>query len=398
MLNDTTLGEMLGAVSEQLLDKILTIVPDHRLSGGEIVTLVKHAARSGWVFALNADPKSPRGYRGTFVLRGGASRENRALTSRLMGWFMRGAAKPKIDTKEGRSLIVVSPPVAQSQSAPAAGWAWWAEKDDLVVGLVNPGSAEAIIATLDGKNPSAVEHAHIKELGKSDGTFEPVCFGFADPAGAPESATELSTLLKDLKTKGGVDRLELRWGFEGEALLSVVRLVAAKPRKGLLAVVDNPTFSKTSLLPMPDQIDSFVATSISTRNLVDAIKQMAPSSALKEQIEEIAASIRNAGSIDLENDLLAHLGPRMVSYLAPGRSAATNDNSLESVLQRRLEPDRRDRSHAIRFSQADPGRRGEQSHGFQQGARRRHRGAQQRAQGPGDRESPRRAQRGRKER
>ena len=41
MLSDTTLGEMLGAVSEQLLDKILTVVPDHRLNGTEIVTLVK---------------------------------------------------------------------------------------------------------------------------------------------------------------------------------------------------------------------------------------------------------------------------------------------------------------------------------------------------------------------
>jgi hypothetical protein len=332
MLNDTTLGEMLGAVSEQLLDKILTVVPDHRLSGGEIVTLVKHAARSGWVFALNADPKSPRGYRGTFVLRGGASKENRALTSKLMGWFMRGAPRPKIESKEGRSLIVVAPPAAQAQTATGTGWTWWAEKDDLVVGLMSPGSAESIIATLDGKNPSAVEHAHIKELGKSDGAFEPVCFGFADPAGATESSSELSTMLKGLKAKGGVDRLELRWGFEGEALLSVVRLVAAKPRKGLLATFDNPTFSKTTLIPMPDQIESFLATSINTRNLVAALKQIAPSSAVKDQIDEIAESIRTAGSIDLENDLLAHLGPRMVTYLAPGRSAATNDNSLESVL------------------------------------------------------------------
>ena len=68
---------------------------------------------------------------------------------------------------------------------------------------------------------------------------------------------------------------------------------------------------------------------------------MAPSSAVKDQIDEIAESIRAAGSIDLEKDLLAHLGPRIVAYLAPGRSAATNDNSLESALSGALEPDRR---------------------------------------------------------
>jgi hypothetical protein len=333
MLNDTTLGEMLGTVAEQLLDKVLSVVPDHRLNGNEIVTLVKHATRSGWMFALNADPQAPRGYRGTFVLRGGASKETRAITSRMMGWFMRRSPRPKVETKEGRSLIIVAAPVAQPKPAPDTGWVWWAEKDDLVVGLMNPSSADAIIATLDGKKPSAVEHDQVKELGTLDGKFEPVCFGFAESAQIGESATQLSTLLKGLKTQGGVDRLELRWGFEGEALLSVVRLVAAKPRKGALAVFDSATFSKSSLLPMPEQIDSFLATSISSRHLVDAIKQMAPSSAVKEQIDEIAESLHNAGSIDLENDLLAHLGPRMVAYLAPGRSAATNDNSLETVLK-----------------------------------------------------------------
>ena len=60
MLNDTTLGEMLGAVSEQLLEKLLSIIPNHRLNGGEIVTLIKHSA--GFRLGrrrLNADPRPP---------------------------------------------------------------------------------------------------------------------------------------------------------------------------------------------------------------------------------------------------------------------------------------------------------------------------------------------------
>ena len=121
-------------------------------------------------------------------------------------------------------------------------------------------------AALDGKKPSAVDHEHIKELGKPDGKFEPVCFGFVDPTGAAGSSTPPSTLLNGLKTEWGVQRLEVRWGFEDAALMSVVRLVAAKPRKGALAVFDGPTFNKTSLLPMPENIDSFVETSISSRH------------------------------------------------------------------------------------------------------------------------------------
>src|SRR5439155_22096939 len=49
MLTETPLGAMLEAVASQLLDKALTFVPDHKLSGGEIVTLTKHLFRAGWV-------------------------------------------------------------------------------------------------------------------------------------------------------------------------------------------------------------------------------------------------------------------------------------------------------------------------------------------------------------
>ena len=292
----------------------------------------------------------------------------------------------------------MSSAVAQPQS-PESGWVWWAEKDDLVVGLHESGSAEAIIATLDGKKPSAVEHERVKELAKADGTFEPVCFGFARPGrGLGKRKPELSACLTRLKAKWGVDRLELRWGFEGDALLSVVRLVAAKPRKGPLATFDGPTFSKTTLLPMPDQIDSFLATSISTRHLVDADQADGHWSAVKDQIDEIAESLKTAGSIDLENDLLAHLGPRIVAYLAPGRSAATNDNSLESALSGGWSPTAAIAALQSAFPKLTLVAEVKNPDGIQQGARRRHRGAQQRAQGPGDRKSPGRAQGGRKER
>ena len=117
MLTETTLGEMLGAVSEQLLEKVVNYIPGHRLSGSEIVSLIKHSARSGWVVALNADSKAGSGFRGTFVLRGGASKENRLLTSRLMGWVM-GSSRPKVQKKEGRNLVVV--PAAGA--AHASGW------------------------------------------------------------------------------------------------------------------------------------------------------------------------------------------------------------------------------------------------------------------------------------
>ncbi len=335
ILNETTFGEVLGAVSEQLLDKVVSYVPSLKLAGSEIVTLVKHTARSGWVLALNSDAKARSGYRGTFVLRGGASKDNRLLISRLMGWVM-GASGRKVEKKEGRQLIVVTGPGAQE----ASGWAWWAEKDDLVVGFMDPSSADSIIAALDGKTPSAVEHEVLKDLVKPEGKFEPVCYGFAMPAGTGGSSNALATFLNSLKTEWGADRVDLRWGFESEALVTVTRFVTSKPRKGALAAFDGPTFDKTTLLPMPDQVNSFVETSLNLRHLLDLIKRMAPSTEVKEQIEEMAESLKTEGSIDFEKDVLGHLGPRMVAYLAPGGRSAmtTGDDSMASVLKEGWNP------------------------------------------------------------
>ncbi len=331
MLNETTLGEVLEAVSEQLLEKAVSFFPDHRLSGKEIVTLVKHSARAGWVVALNADSKARLGYRGTFVLRGGASKDNRGLSSRLMGWFM-AASKPRVEEKAGRQLVIVPEAGAQANATNTGGWAWWAEQNDLVVGFLDPKSAEATIAVLDGKAPSAVDHALIKDLAKPEGKFEPVCFGFVDPAVATGSSSQLATRLQGIKANWGADRVDLQWGFEGEALLSMMKLVGAKPRKGLLAAFDGPSFNKTSLLP-PDQVNSFVETSINPKQFLDLIKQMAPSDEVKEQVDEIAKSVKSHVTIDFERDVLGHIGPRMVAYVAPGKSAVTNDDSLDGAFK-----------------------------------------------------------------
>ena len=50
MLNQTPLGVMLEEVAAQLLDKGMSYLPNRRLSGTEVVTLVKSVAKNGWVF------------------------------------------------------------------------------------------------------------------------------------------------------------------------------------------------------------------------------------------------------------------------------------------------------------------------------------------------------------
>jgi hypothetical protein len=338
MLNGTPLGVMLEEVCGQLLDKAMTFVPNHRLSGPEIVSLFKGASKSGWVLALNLNPKGPDHVRGTFVQRGAVGKALKPISSKLMGWMMGTNPKYKIDKKDGRTIVVLS--AGSAATGPAAvlnaGWAWWAENDDLVVNFMSPAGVDAVIAALDGKTAASIDHPVINELKKPEGTFQPVCVAFAETANCPEAPNKLVELLRSLKAEHGLDRIDLRWGFDDEALMSVSRLVAPKPRKTSLAFLDQPTFKKDSLLPMPDSVESFVELSINTNTLVESLEHLGPPGTVKGKVDELAEMIKKSGQIDLRKDVLSHLGPRMVAYLAAGRSAATNDDSLEAALKNGL--------------------------------------------------------------
>ena len=115
--------------------------------------------------------------------------------------------------------------------------------------------------------------------------------------------------------------------------MSVTRVTAPPPRKPTLAFLDKPTFEKSSLLPMPDSVESFVELSVNPAKLLAALEKIAPEGAFRESVDQLTEAIKTAGSIDLQKDLLAHLGPRMVAYLGPGQSARTNDDSLEAALK-----------------------------------------------------------------
>jgi len=334
MLMDTPLGGMLEEVSAQLLDNVLSVVPDKKVTGAEIVTLVKNAAQSGFVVAVNANAKNPSDpLLGTIVLRGAASKQIRTISGRLMGWLMGAEAKPKIEFKEGRTIVSVP----FGAVAPNQGWAWWAEKNDLVVYSRFPAGAETTLATLDGKNPSALDHPLVQELSKPEGTFHPVFIAFVDAASCPDMPNGLTQAVRQLNDKG-IHRLDVRWGFDDDALVTVARLVAPKPRKLPAAFFDQPTFEKTSLLPLPDGVESFVELSLNPAQLFETINALGLPDAVKAQIDEFSEEIQSAGKIDLQKDLLAHLGPRMSLYLAPGRSAATTneESSLETVLSKGL--------------------------------------------------------------
>jgi len=323
MLNQTPLGVMLEEVAAQLLDKALESLPNRKLTGAEIVTLVKLMARKGWVLALNANQKVANPFVGTLVLRGAAAKDKeiKSITSRLIGTLMGPEPKPRIERKAGRVLVVVP-----RGSAADAGWVWWPEKEDLVIGFMQPSISDAIIAALDNKVPSAADHAILKELARPEGSFVPLMTAILDPTVAPaEPKTKMTQFFDQLKSTTGLSRLDYRWGFDDDALMSVSRLMAPAPRKPALAIFDQPPLDTKDLIPMPEGVESFVMLSLSPAKALEAVSQIGPPGEVKEKIDEFMERVRSQSRIDFDKDLLSNFGPRMAIYLAPGRSAATDE-------------------------------------------------------------------------
>jgi len=138
-------------------------------------------------------------------------------------------------------------------ATPKQAWAWWSEKNDLVF-AAQPTSdkerrgAERVIEVLDGKRPSAVTHPIHVELAKEKGPFQPVGLGFVVPIELPPEAAEMKTTLDRLGLRS-IRRIEYQWGLEGDALMSVARVVAPRPRQGLLSCTTSRCSRKGSSRP-----------------------------------------------------------------------------------------------------------------------------------------------------
>jgi hypothetical protein len=403
MLTQTSLGSMLESVAAQVGEKALLAFPDRKASGVDLVSLLKHAARNGFVVAINANPKGPGPLQGTVVIRNAASKEMKPIAARFVGTLM-GSGKPRLTRKSGRSVVVVEMPARAEGPAPAQGdgnapppgpggpgypgapgggaggpgypgapggpgggpgaapapsptpapaaatpakagapkpgnWVWWPEKDDLVIGFLQSGEGEPQIDVLDGKTPSAVDHEGIAALAKPEGNLETVGLAYLDLANlyvTPGSGP--AAVLRTMGDQIGLKRIEWRRGFDGETLVTRTRLVAPKPRKSLLALFDQPSFDSNALLPLPEQIESFVEVSGNPEQLLRTLESL-NLPYLNNAIASLNSLSASSSRVDLRKDLLGQIGPRMAFFIAPGRSAATAERpAIDAMLSGAADP------------------------------------------------------------
>jgi prepilin-type processing-associated H-X9-DG protein len=297
LLNETTLGVMLEELASQGFDKAFASAPGaDRPKGAQAVKVLEAILQNGFAVGLLAKP--PEQPRALVVIRNGARGEIRAMLDALLATSKAGG--PKDQSRRGRTLHQTRDLV------------WWVEKTDVVLINAPVEFSDKVFDALEGKIKNAVQHPIRVELTKRENGIEPVLIAFADP-------TKLPGLPPDAKAMGldGVKRLDFRWGFQNEALVSNLRVIAPKPRKGVLALFDQPTFGKAKLPPLPASLTGFMALSIDADQAYDQI--LAVRRAAAPQAPDDAAALdrkfRDLTGLRLREDVLARLGPQIGVYL-----------------------------------------------------------------------------------
>jgi prepilin-type processing-associated H-X9-DG protein len=310
LLNETKLGALLEDLARQGIG--LTRQSNHQasqLKPAEIIEIVKHAARHGGVTAVWGQPPQPTNFV-TVVRNGDRPEFHRMVASEAAAHPRRpgrGAVEPAVTKKAGRTLHLVD-----------EGGAWWIEHGDLVV----TGRPDAVIDVLDGKEPSAVDHPLRARLRKARDGFVPVGTGFLDITALPPMPPDLVQLGFE-----GFKRIELQWGIQDDALLTVLDVVAPAPRQGAPALFDQPPFTVRSLPPLPASLTDFIVLSIDLRKTYDQIialiKQTNPQGA--EGFAALEQALSQQFRVDLGNDVLGQLGPKLSFYIqAPAKVAGAD--------------------------------------------------------------------------
>jgi hypothetical protein len=311
ILTETKTGAMLDEVLTQLHAQ-LTAGQGNPTTSGEELAMLKHLLRSGMVFAVRGDQRSGAG---VIVFRDAFRDDVKPMFAMLIGKLKAPDSTPQVSDKPGgRRIVSMTMAGPGGQSLPVA---WWVEaRRDLVITFPPP-HADEVIAALDGGAANASGHARRARLARAEGGFQPIGFGFLELSAAPPLPPEVAKLGLD-----GVRAIEMQWGAEGKALRSVVEVEAPRPRKGVLALLEQPTFDARAIPALPEETDGFGVVSIdpdaTLTKLADVLGQLGQADA-SAKVADLEKSFHAATKLDLRKDVLEHLGPKVAFYTVPNK-------------------------------------------------------------------------------
>jgi prepilin-type processing-associated H-X9-DG protein len=285
------------------------------VKSSDFLPLLKFIVREGFVLAASGDARNPHV---ALVVRRGDRPEVRRFLEVIAdanerdGSKKEKPAKPAVVEKAGRSL----------HSLGKEDY-WWFETGDLV--LTQKELADSIIETLEGRNPSALDNPTRIELAKSEAGFVPIARAFVDFAALPPLPPEAARLGWD-----GLRRIDLRWGVQDKALLSKLRIVAPAPRRGVLRLLDQPTFQVGALPPIPAGLTGFNIFSLDGAAVYDQVaalvKQGSPTG--EQNIVAFETFTSQLLGASLRDELIPLIGPRLAFYAQPAPPSPEQNPSL----------------------------------------------------------------------
>ena len=309
ILAETPTGAMLG----KLLRRVVAVVSERGgpmpIAAPDLIAIAEHAMKQGFAVGVVRPPDSPKPTVLTLVVRGAGGGPIQTTLAKLLD-TMRGprAQAPKVNVA-GRQVTVV-------EGGPTPPIAWWFEGADLVVSLAGQEGAAQTIAALEGRVPNAVNHELRRTLAQREGAFEPFGWAYFDMAALPPLPPDAIAL-----GLGGLKRVEYRWGIENQAIKTSLRVLAPAPRAGVLAVLDQPPIQRAGLPALPAGLASATAFSLKPERLLASFQQLEAASRRGRSgpalLDDIKQNLQEKTGRDLVKDLLAPLGPTMVSYELP---------------------------------------------------------------------------------
>jgi prepilin-type processing-associated H-X9-DG protein len=335
LLSETKLGALLEDMVIQAIEVYQeTIATKFRIKGVDAVDVLKRVAHHGFAFAVSGKPPEQSQY--IIVLPNSDQPEFKSVLQAVAD-RRRGEVDEKVEPasveKSGRTLHRLG-----------GDQVWWVEKGTLI--LTSRTKTEEILDVINGRQPSAVDHPQRAELFKSRNGFEPLAAGFLDANVLEPLSVELTQF-----GLGGLKRVELSWGFDQDALVGVLRIVAPALRTGALALLDQPSFGIGSLPPIPANVSGLTVISIDLEksyDLIDSlIKRVGPqgTAGLKNPV------IMEQQGLDLRRDLLANVGPKLAFYTQsdiPGESSNAAELAVSRAAGSTFSVELRDRERVAR--------------------------------------------------
>ena len=308
MLVETSLGAMLDDMATQLLDRAVVGMPVRIASGKEVLDLVKHLVNRGFAIGYCGALNPPQPRAGVLVIRDAADNPTFKKVIAQIPPLNEPAAKKVAQGK--RTVFVLN-------GVPVR---WWYEGKDAVFSFAPPNGPDPVADTLDGKTPSAAKHPARVALATAELGDVPIGRLFVDVAALPPLPPDAAKLGLD-----AIQRVDARWSIRGKAVAGMLAVQAPRPRRGLLALLDQPPIASGTTLQLPEGLTDYSLLAVDPVKSVDTVlammKEQDPDSVAK--LADAADRFRQQSGLSLRNDLLAKLGPRAAVY-APGGGGAMN--------------------------------------------------------------------------